>query len=88
MYSDFEKIKLFEHAKNKLYAGTLTENDFRVIVDECAKSPFEIITQKIKKMGETAIEELKLRIQKEEELRSYSKLCKFDDNIVATDVLD
>ena len=85
--SDFEKIKMFEHARKKLYEGTLSENDFRVIVDECSKSPFEIITQKIKKMGETAIKELKLREQRKEAgLPPYPIFCNFDK--ATTDVLD
>jgi hypothetical protein len=83
--SDFEKIDLFEHARKKLFNGTLSENDFRVIVDECSKSPFEIITQKIKKMGEAAIKELKIRAQRMEEgLSPYPDFCDFD---VAMDVL-
>ena len=85
--SDFEKIKMFEHARKKLYEGTLSENDFRVIVDECSKSPFEIITQKIKKMGEAAIKELKLRAQRTEKgLPPYPAFCDFDKS--AMDVLD
>lgn len=85
--SDFEKIDLFEHARKKLYDGTLSENDFRVIVDECSKSPFEIITQKIKKMGEAAIKELKLRAQRMKEgLSPYPEFCDFDK--AAMDVLD
>ena len=86
--NDFEKIKMFKHARKKLYEGTLSENDFKVIVDECSKSPFEIIAQKIKKMGETAIEELKLKAQKKEkELLSYPDFCAFDEAVI-DDVLD
>jgi len=85
MSSDFEKIKIFEHAKRKLYEGTLSENDFKVIVDECSKSPFEIITQKIKKMGEAAIEELKLRAQRKE--RGFPPYPEFCDLESAMDVL-
>ena len=86
--SDFQKINLFEHARKRLYEGTLSINDFKVIVDECSKSPFEIISQKIKKMGETAIEELKLKAQKKEkELLSYPDFCDFDEAVV-DDVLD
>jgi hypothetical protein len=85
--SDFEKIKMFEHARKKLYEGTLSENDFRVIVDECSKSPFEIITQKIKKMGDAAIKELKLKIQRTEKgLPPYPEFCDFDK--ATMDVLD
>lgn len=85
--SDFQKINLFEHARKKLYEGTLSVNDFKVIVDECSKSPFEIITQKIKKMGEVAIKELKLRTQRKEEgLSPYPDFCDFDK--LADDVLD
>lgn len=85
--SDFEKINLFEHARKKLYDGTLSENDFKVIVDECSKSPFEIIAQKIKKMGEAAIKELKLRAQRKEEgLPPYPAFCEF--NKAVFDVLD
>ena len=84
--SDFEKIDLFEHARKKLFNGTLSENDFRFIVDECSKSPFEIITQKIKKMGEAAIKELKLRAQRKEKgLSLYPEFCDFDK--AAMDVL-
>lgn len=86
MSSDFEKIKIFEHARRKLYEGTLSENDFKVIVDECSKSPFEIITQKIKKMGEAAIKELKLREQRKERgLSPYPEFCDLES---AMDVLD
>lgn len=85
--NDFEKIKLFEHARKKLFNGTLSENDFRVIVDECSKSPFEIITKKIKKMGEAAIKELKLKAQRKEAgLQPYPAFCDFDKAIM--DVLD
>jgi len=87
MSSDFEKIKILEHARTKLFDGTLSENDFRVIVDECSKSPFEIITQKIKKMGEAAIKELKLRAQRKERgLSPYPEFCEFNEAIM--DVLD
>lgn len=86
--SDFQKINLFEHARKKLYEGTLSVNDFKVIVDECSKSPFEIITQKIKKMGEAAIEELKLRARRKEEgLSPYPNFCDFD-KVAIDDVLD
>lgn len=86
--SDFEKINLVEHATKKLLSGNLSEDDFKVIVDECSKSPFEIITQKIKKMGETAIEELKLKVQKKEkESLSYPDFCDFDEAVI-DDVLD
>ena len=86
--NDFNKIKMFEHARTKLFEGTLSENDFRVIVDECSKSPFEIITQKIKKMGEAAIKELKLRTQRKEKgLPPYPAFCDFD-KAAMDDVLD
>ena len=86
--NDFQKINLFEHARKKLHKGTLSVNDFKVIVDECSKSPLEIITQKIKKMGETAIEELKLKVQKKEkESLSYPDFCNFDEAVI-DDVLD
>ena len=85
--SDFEKINLVEHATKKLLSGNLSEDDFKVIVDECSKSPFEIITQKIKKMGETAIKELKLRAQRKENgLSPCPYFCEFDKSIM--DVLD
>ena len=85
--SDFEKINLVEHATKKLLSGNLSEDDFKVIVDECSKSPFEIITQKIKKMGEMAIKELKLRAERKEKgISPYSYICEFDKSIV--DVLD
>ncbi len=85
--NDFKKINLLEHARKKLFEGTLSENDFRAIVDECSKSPFEIITQKIKEMGEAAIKELKLRAQRVEKgLSPYPDFCTFDDSIM--DVLD
>ena len=85
--NDFEKINLFERARTKLFDGTLSENDFRVIVDECSKSPFEIITQKIKKTGEAAIKELKLRAQRKEKgLSPYPEFCDFDK--ATMDVLD
>lgn len=84
--SDFEKINLVEHAIKKLLSGNLSEDDFKVIVDECSKSPFEIITQKIKKMGELAIEELKLRVQRKEKgLSPYPEFC---DLKTSMDVLD
>ena len=86
--SDFEKINLVEHATKKLLSGNLSEDDFNVIVDECSKSPFEIITQKIKKMGEEAIKELELRAQrKEKELSTYSEFCDFDE-VIMDGVLD
>lgn len=85
--SDFEKINLVEHATKKLLSGNLSEDDFKVIVDECSKSPFEIITQKIKKMGELAIKELKLRAERKEKgLSPYPHFCDFDKLIM--DVLD
>ena len=85
--NDFQKINLFEHARKKLYEGTLSVNDFKVIVDECSKSPLEIITQKIKKMGELAIKELKLRAERKEKgLSLYPYFCEFDKSIM--DVLD
>ena len=85
--SDFEKINLVEYATKKLLSGNLSEDDFKVIVDECSKSPFEIITQKIKKMGELAIKELKLRAERKEKgLSPYSYFCEFDKSIM--DVLD
>lgn len=85
--SDFEKINLVEHATKKLLSGNLSEDDFKVIVDECSKSPFEIITQKIKKMGELAIKELKLRTERKEKgLSPYPYICEFDKSIM--DVLD
>lgn len=85
--SDFEKINLVEHATKNLLSGNLSEDDFNVIVDECSKSPFEIITQKIKKMGELAIKELKLRAERKEKgISSYSYICEFDKSIM--DVLD
>ena len=85
--SDFEKINLVEHATKKLLSGNLSEDDFKVIVDECSKSPFEIITQKIKKMGELAIKELKLRAERKEKgLSSCPYFCEFDKSIM--DVLD
>ena len=88
LMNDFQKINLFEHARKRLYEGTLSVNDFKAIVDECSKSPFEIIAQKIKKMGETAIEELKLKAQKKEkELLSYPDFCAFDEAVI-DDVLD
>ena len=84
--NDFEKIKMFKHARKKLYEGTLSENDFKVIVDECSESPYEIITQKIKKMGEATIKELKLRAQRKEKgLSPYPEFCDFDK--VAMDVI-
>lgn len=83
--SDFEKINLVEHATKKLLSGNLSENDFKVIVDECSKSPFEIITQKIKKMGELAIKELKLRAERKEKgLSPYPEFCDLES---AMDVL-
>ena len=86
--SDFDRIKLFEHARKKLYKGILSKNDFRVIVDKCSESPFEIITQKIKKMGEAAIKELELREQRNEKvLSTYSEFCDFDE-VIMDDVLD
>ena len=86
--SDFDRIELFEHARKKLYKGILSKNDFRVIVDECSESPFEIITQKIKKMGEAAIKELELRAQRNEKvLSTYSEFCDFDE-VIMDDVLD
>ena len=85
--SDFEKINLVEHATKKLLSGNLSEDDFKVIVDECSKSPFEIITQKIKKMGELAIKELKLRAERKEKgISPYPYFCEFDKSIM--DVLD
>lgn len=85
--SDFEKINLVEHATKKLLSGNLSEDDFKVIVDECSKSPFEIITQKIKKMGELAIKELKLRAERKEKgLSLCPYFCEFDKSIM--DVLD
>lgn len=84
--NDFEKINLVEHATKKLLSGNLSEDDFKVIVDECSKSPFEIITQKIKKMGEVAIKELKLRTQRKEKgISHYPEFC---DLKTAMDVLD
>lgn len=86
--SDFDRIELFEHARKKLYKGILSENDFRVIVDKCSESPFEIITQKIKKMGEAAIKELELRAQRNEKvLSTYSEFCDFDE-VIMDGVLD
>lgn len=83
--SDFEKINLVEHATKKLLSGNLSEDDFKVIVDECSKSPFEIITQKIKKMGELAIKELKLRAERKEKgLSPYPEFCDLES---AMDVL-
>lgn len=85
--SDFEKINLVEHATKKLLSGNLSEDDFKVIIDECSKSPFEIITQKIKKMGELAIKELKLRAERKEKgLSPCPYFCEFDKSIM--DVLD
>ena len=85
--SDFEKINLVEHATKKLLSGNLSEDDFKVIVDECSKSSFEIITQKIKKMGETAIKELKLRAERKKKgLSPCPYFCEFDKSIM--DVLD
>lgn len=86
--SDFEKIKMFEHARKKLFAGTLSENDFNIIVDECSKNPLEIISQKIKQMGEIAITELKLRAQRKEQgLPPYPSFSEFD-KATTMDVLD
>ena len=86
--SDFDRIELFVHARQKLYKGILSKNDFRVIVDKCSESPFEIITQKIKKMGEEAIKELELRAQRnEKELSTYSEFCDFDE-VIMDGVLD
>lgn len=83
--SDFEKINLVEHATKKLLSGNLSEDDFKIIVDECSKSPFEIITQKIKKMGELAIKELKLRAERKEKgLSPYPEFCDLES---AMDVL-
>lgn len=83
--SDFEKINLVEHATKKLLSGNLSEDDFKVIVDECSKSPFEIIAQKIKKMGELAIKELKLRAERKEKgLSPYPEFCDLES---AMDVL-
>ena len=81
--SDFEKINLVNHAVKKLYNGTLSVDNFKVIIDECSKSQFEIITQKIKEIGKTAIEELKLRAQREEEnTLLYNIFCEFDNEII------
>ena len=77
--SDFEKIALFEHAKKKLFAGTISANDFKVIVEECSKNPLEVICQKIKEMGEAVLTELELRARRKEEgLRPYPSFSDFD----------
>ena len=87
MNTDFEKINLVEHARKRLFEGTLSKDDFEVIVDECSKSPFEIITQKIKEMGKAAIEELKRRERRKKEgLSPYPDFCDIDK--LAMDVLD
>ena len=77
--SDFKKINLFEHAQKRLFAGTLSVDDFKIIVDECSKNPLDIISQKIKQMGEAAITELKIRQQRKERgLPTFAELCEMD----------
>lgn len=83
--SDFEKINLIRHVTKKLYEGTLSENDFKVIVDECSKSPFEIITQKIKKMGENAIKNFKIRKERGENESNSISFSDFDNFIIDYD---
>ena len=63
---EYTKIKIYEHAEQKLFEGTLSIKDFETIVDECSNDPLDIICQKIKQMGKTAIENFKLKKERKE----------------------
>ncbi len=65
--TEYQTIKMYKRGVEKIFSGEITENDFKNLIEECSKNPFDIISQKIKEMGESVLNELKLRKRRKEQ---------------------